>query len=72
MATDKPEAAIIAAMIKQAREAKGWTRYRLSQESGVGEAHLKRIEEAQFCIQVDVLNKLAKALGMSVIFPLDK
>ena len=70
MATHKQEAAIIAAMITQAREAKGWTRYELSKRSGIGEAHLMRIEQAQFCIRIDVLNKLAQTLEMGVTFPL--
>jgi ribosome-binding protein aMBF1 (putative translation factor) len=72
MATNKPEAALIAAMIKQAREAKGWTRYELAKNAHMSEAHIMRIEQAQFCIRVDVLNKLAKTLEMGVTFPLDK
>lgn len=72
MATNKPEAAIIAAQIKEARERSGWTRYELSKVSGVGEAHIMRIEQAQFCIRVDVLNRLVKALEMNVVFPLDR
>lgn len=71
MATNKPEAAIIAAMIKEAREAKGWTRYELAKRANMNEAHIMRIEQAQFCIRVDVLNKLSKVLGMGVVFPLD-
>lgn len=71
MATDKIEAAIIAAVIKEAREALGWTRYQLAIKAGMQETHLKQIEEGAYCIRIDVLNKLTKALGIKVDFPIN-
>ena len=69
--TEKPEAAIIAKIIKDAREAKGWTRYELAKRADIGETHLAKIEEGEYCIRVDVVNKLAKALDITISFPVN-
>lgn len=56
-------------LIQQAREQRGWTRYELSRRSGIGEAHLMRIEQGLYSIRIDVLNKLCKALDLHIEFP---
>lgn len=56
-------------LIKQSREQRGWTRYELSRRSGIGEAHLMRIEQGLYSIRIDVLNKLCKALDLHIEFP---
>lgn len=71
MSTEKIEAAQFAAIIKQAREQKGWTRYQLSKASGIGEAHLMRIEQGLYCVRIDVANRLCKALEIAIKFPLN-
>lgn len=70
MSTEKIEAAQFAAIIKGAREAKGWTRYQLSKKSGIGEAHIMRIEQGLYCVRIDIVNRLATALDIEVKFPL--
>lgn len=52
--------------VQEAREAKGWTIYRLSQESGLQETHLRRIEEGRYNLRVDVAERAAKALGITL------
>lgn len=61
----------IGLLIEQAREARGWTRYELSKRSGIGEAHLMRIEQGLYSIRIDVLNKICKALSLHIDFPRD-
>lgn len=56
-------------LIQQAREQRGWTRYELSRRSGIGEAHLMRIEQGLYSIRIDVLNKICKALDLHIEFP---
>ena len=69
--TEKVEAAIIAKIIKDAREEKGWTRYELSKRTGFGETHLRQIEDGAYCMRVDVLNRLCRALEITIQFPID-
>lgn len=70
MSTDKVEAAQFARIIKQAREQRGWTRYQLARAAGVGETHLAKIEEGAYCVRIDIANRLAIALNISIDFPL--
>ena len=56
-------------LIQQSREQRGWTRYELSRRSGIGEAHVMRIEQGLYSIRIDVLNKLCKALELHIEFP---
>lgn len=60
----------IARIIKEARKAKGWTKYKLSEESGVTCGHLHRIEAGRLAVRTDVLQKICGALNISVQFPL--
>lgn len=51
--------------IKAWREARGWTRYKLSKHSGVQEISIKRIEEGAG-LRLDTLNKLLDAMGLEL------
>ena len=55
--------------IKDAREAKGWTIYELSKRSGLGETHIKSIENGVYSMRVDILDKLCRTLEIKVIIP---
>lgn len=50
--------------LKQAREGRKWSIYRLSQESGVDERGIRRIEEGTTSPSVDTLLRLSLALGV--------
>lgn len=60
----------IGKMIREAREAKGWTIYSVAAESGIHEAAIWRIERGVNSIRVDTLQKLCTALDLEVTFPL--
>ena len=60
----------IAQVIKQTREAKGWTRYKLAQISGVHFGHISRIENGCFSTRLDTLCKLCTALEIELKVPL--
>ena len=69
--TDKVEAKIIAAKIKEAREERGWDIPNLAMRAHIRESNVQKIENGDYCIGVDVLNKLAKALDITISFPLN-
>lgn len=52
--------------IKELREAKGITRYRLTQITGISGHHIKGIEEGTRQPTVDTLEKLVKSLGVTL------
>lgn len=52
--------------IQKILEAKGWTIYRLSKESGVSLTALYSLEKKQMGPTADTLVKLADALGVTV------
>ena len=52
--------------IAQARQALGWTRYRLSKESGVQRKHLQMIEDGKTEPTIKTLRKLTAALGTNI------
>lgn len=60
----------LARIIKVEREERGWTIYRLAQESGVHAAHIARIEEGMLAPRTDTLQKLCAALRIEIKFPL--
>lgn len=60
----------IAVEIKKAREAKGWSVYKLACKSGVNCAHIYRLEEGFLSVRIDTLHKLCKALGLEIKVPL--
>lgn len=63
-------AGYISRVIKKAREAKGWSIYKLAYESGVNYAHIYRLEEGFLSVRIDTLHKLCKALGLEIKVPL--
>lgn len=60
----------LGAMIKAARERKGWTVYELAKRTGLQASHLAKIEEGVYSVRVDILDKVCRALGMCIEFPL--
>lgn len=51
--------------VRQARKDKGWTQEQLAFEAGVKRAYLSEVENGQRNVSLDVVEKLAKALGVS-------
>ena len=51
--------------VRQARKEKGWTQEQLAFEAGVKRAYLSEVENGQRNVSLDVVEKLAKALGVS-------
>ena len=62
----------IGAMLADARETKGWTRYRLSQETGIAEGHIMRIEKGLYSLRMDTFVVLCGALGIKTNFVFKK
>lgn len=60
----------VGAMIKTEREQKGWTRYELAKRSGIGETHLRNIEDGEFSVRLDIFNRILVALDIKVLMPL--
>lgn len=61
-----------AAIVKAAREQKGWTRYELAKRAGIGETHLRAIEDGEFSIRLDIFDKLLRALEIDCRLPFYK
>lgn len=57
-------------LIRQAREAKGWTHYEVSKRTQIGVTHLVKIEDGVYSIRIDILQKICEALDLKVRFPL--
>lgn len=57
---------VIGSAIKEEREAKGWTKYRLSKESGIQINHIALIELGSQNATLLTLDKIARALGLTV------
>lgn len=70
MSTERYEARYVGRVIRTIRESYGWTRYKLAHKAGVSEAHLAKIEDGGYCIRIDILNRLCKALDMEITFPI--
>jgi len=51
--------------VRQARKDKGWTQEQLAFEAGVKRAYLSEVENGQRNVSLDIVEKLAKALGVS-------
>ncbi len=56
----------IKANIKKILDAKGWTRYRLSKESGVSMTVIYSLDKKESGPTADTLIKLADALGVTI------
>ena len=52
--------------LKQVRRAKGFTQAQLAQASGVHRVTISRLESGKFSANVETLEKLANALGVTV------
>lgn len=63
---------ILGKRIEEARRAKGWTIYELAKRTGLGETHLKKLEQGVYSCRVDILEKVCKALEIEVVIPLAK
>lgn len=53
-------------IIKAAREAKGWTAYRLAQESGVSQSQISRAEAGKRALSLESARKICEAMGVSL------
>lgn len=60
----------IGQLIREAREARGWSVYKLAAKSGVHGALIWRIENGFNSMRVDTLQKLCTALNLAITFPL--
>lgn len=52
--------------LKMLREKKGWSKYRLSKESGVAPITITKIERGEIYPELETLLKLAEALDVDV------
>ena len=52
--------------LKKLRKAKGYTQQTLAEKAGIDEKHLSRIENGKYFPTYNTLNKLLKALGVSI------
>jgi Predicted transcriptional regulators len=52
--------------ISHLREARGWTKYKLSKITGIDQSSLSRFESGKVKPGVEMLQKIAKALGVSM------
>lgn len=53
--------------LRELREARGWSQSELSRQSGVPQATISRIESGTRRIDLDVLERLADALGVNAV-----
>lgn len=56
----------VADIIRQHRESRGWSYYRLAIEAGVGAPYLGRVELGKLTPGIGQLAKIARALGISL------
>ena len=61
-----PERVRIGNRIKELREQRQWSSKELSEKSGVDATNLCRIEQGRYSVGLDVLSRIATALGMQV------
>ena len=52
--------------IANLREKKGLSQVKLAELSGVGRAHIIRIEQGKYNVRIDILERIAKALGSTI------
>ncbi|SFV36569.1 DNA-binding transcriptional regulator, XRE-family HTH domain [Devosia crocina] len=50
--------------VREVRHERGWTQEQLAFEAGVKRAYLSEVENGQRNVSLDVVEKLAKALGV--------
>lgn len=49
--------------IRELRIAQGWTQEQLAEIAGITSSNLGRIEAGRYAVSLDILNKIAMALG---------
>ena len=49
--------------IRAMRTAQGWTREQLAQIAGITTANVRSVEAGKYAVNIDVLTKIAEALG---------
>jgi len=54
----------LAAQVKSRRDALGWSQEKLAEEAGTSQVYVSQLENAKRGISIDVLEKLAHALGV--------
>lgn len=54
--------------IAQLRKEQGMTQAELAERTGIQRAHITRIEAGRYSVGIDLLDKIAVALGMEVDF----
>lgn len=54
--------------IAQLRKEHGMTQAQLAERTGIQRAHITRIEAGRYSVGIDLLDKIAVALGMEVDF----
>ena len=64
--TTKKEVKTTVVLLKEARQAKGFTQEQLAKASGVHRVTIARIESGKCFPNMDTLEKLASALGVTV------
>ena len=52
--------------VSELRNEKGWSKVKLGKISGIGYAIVSAIEAGRYHFQIEMLNKIAKALGKRV------
>lgn len=60
-------ARVVADTIKRERELRGWTIYKLSQETGIPAGNLCRIESGMYCPRIDTVVCIFSALGIEIV-----
>lgn len=61
----------IAKILKEAREKGGLTQAEVANKAGIHVNYYARIERAEVTPRGDIINKVAKALGIKIKFPLE-
>ena len=56
----------IASRLKKLRTAKGYSVYKLSQESGVSETHIRDLERGDRNPSLDTIDRIAKTFGITL------
>lgn len=59
---------IIGKRIAELRTQLGWSKYKLSQESGLSESTIGRLEDGKFSAKIDTLFAIAKAFNKRIDF----
>ena len=70
MASKHHEAAVFAAMVKNAREAKGWTQEELADKAAMRVLTIRKIEEAAFNPRYKTIHRLCDTLDIVLDAPL--